>query len=197
MTSKCTVLMIPLTSKLKLLIHTHLGGLYAGGLSDRLPQSVPVQTFTSKTTLVERTSKTRELAQRSGLPGKSRCRLLHVRVATLKYLGLIDLSHELQVHGVMPFSKFLQVFLLLQGLGAEVLHGAPGATGWCQQHLIWNFFLKSLEEQLAVLGKVKVPSSGVSKDLNFGTQALSNLGDTAFTRVDLPDHSRLRLSMKF
>ena len=123
---------------------------------------------------------------------KERCRLFHVCVATLKNLGLIDLSHKLQMHCMMPFSKFLQGFLLLQGLGVEVLHGVLRATR-CQQHLIWNFCLKSLEEQLAVLNKVKVPSSGVSKDLNLGTQALSNLGDTAFTRVDLPDRSRLRL----
>ena len=118
-------------------------------------------------------------------------------VATLKNLGLIDLSHKLQMHGMRPFSKFLQGFLLLHGLGVEVLHRAPRATGWCQQHLIWNFFLRSLEEYIAVLGKVKNPSSGVSEDLDLGIQALSNLGDSAFTRVDLPDHSRLRLSMKF
>ena len=68
MAFKCAMLMIPLTSKLKLPVNTHLGGQQAGGLPNRFPKSIPVQTFTSIATLIKDASKARQLAQGSGLP---------------------------------------------------------------------------------------------------------------------------------
>ena len=50
----------------------------------------------------------RELAQRSCLPEKSACRLLHMGMSALKHLGLIDISHKLQVHCMVPVLEFLQ-----------------------------------------------------------------------------------------
>ena len=48
-----------------------------------------------------------------------------------------------------------------------------------------------------MIALVKVPTRGVAKDLHMGSQAFSDLRDTAFTGVDFPDHSGLRLGMKF
>ena len=68
MALKLAVLVIPLTSKLKLLENAHLGCLNAGGLSDRFPSLILVQAFTAISTLVEGASEARELAQRCCLP---------------------------------------------------------------------------------------------------------------------------------
>ena len=125
--------MVPLTSELKLVVDAHLRGEQAGRFANRLPSSIFVQTFKAIAALIECTSQSWELAQRSCLPGKSARRLLHM--AALKHLGLIDLSHKLQVHCMVPF-----LLLLLWCPRVEVLHGAPR----CEQYLIRYFLLETL-----------------------------------------------------
>ena len=93
-----------MTTKLELLVDTHLGCQEAGGLSNTLPMSILVQTFTSIATLIKSATESRELTQGSFFAWKCRGRLVHVGVATLKNLGLIDFSHTHQVHCMVPFS---------------------------------------------------------------------------------------------
>ena len=151
--------MVSLALQLKLIEHGSLGGLHASGLLGRLPFIISVKALGSVAALVEACLVARQLAQGSCAPRERSSRLLQMSVSSIFHLGLIGLLVELQVGGMMPFSKTLKLFLLFCSPGSKRLHRAPVLADWCKPKFIWYFSIKSRQKLASVGWLIKVPSS--------------------------------------